>query len=206
MNRGPDPSGSSDLARARARVLELACRLLVRELDDETVEALADRSLADALDAYQPGCSGYLARLAADSGPGLQDAATDFCALFVVSKPTCPYASAWLPGTSAETGAAITRSVDDWMTQLAIELAPGAWGNIPRDHVAVLAGLVALALHQPGPDGVALARTIAASTLGWVPAFADAVCAATGNPLYRAAARMVEHVLGDLECEIPRDP
>ena len=191
-------SDSQGLNAARARALELSARLLVREIDAQALTALLDPALLDALDAYDSECAGYVSSLAGEGHAGLERLATEFCALFVVSRETCPYASAWLPGAPADVGAALTRKVDHWMEQLGVEVAPGEWGNIPRDHIAVLTGLVALALLSEMPAGEALARTIAAETLSWVPKFADAVAAASTSPLYRAAARLLEHALSEL--------
>ncbi len=192
-------SNPQSLNQVRAVALEVAARLVVRELDHAVVESLRAPALRDALSAYDSDCAAYLDALDAGGADALEQAATEFCSLFVLGKNTSPHASAWLGSDPAETGAAITRSVAGWMDQLGVEVAPGDWGNIPRDHLAVLCGLVAIALHAPHPAGERLARTIAVEALGWVPAFAEAVEHATTNPLYRAAARLAEHALADLD-------
>lgn len=192
-------SAAQSLNAARARALELACRLLVRELDQEVVEALRQPDLCAALQAYDPGCGAYLDALHRGGRPAFDDAAAEYCALFVLGRRTSPYASAWLDGDPAERGAAVAQAVARWMDQLGVEIAPGQWGNIPRDHVAVLSGTTAIALLAPQPAGERLARSIVAETLPWVPRFARAVSRETTVPLYRAAARLLEHVVGELQ-------
>lgn len=184
---------SQSVNEARAVALELAARLVVRELDPAAVESLKVPALRDALCAYDDQCGDYIDAL--DSSSGLEAAATDFCGLFLMSKRTSPHASAHLGSNPAETGAAISQAVAGWMSALGVEVAPGVWGNIARDHLAVLCGLVSLSLLS---DNESLAKTIARETLSWVPAFADAVERDSQNPLYRAAVRLAEHALGDL--------
>ena len=190
-------SHSQSLNEARAVALELAARLLVRELDTDAVQSLRTPTLRDALSAYDSQCAAYIDELEASTA-ALEAAATDFCTLFLIERRTSPHASAWMGGDSTQIGAEISQAVTVWMEQLGVEVAPGDWGNIPRDHLAVLCGLVSLALLAQQPAGEILARHIVASWLGWVPTFAAAVENATSNPLYRAAARLTEHVLSDL--------
>ncbi len=191
-------SDSQSLNEARAIALELAARLVVRELDDEAIGSLQSPPMRDALSAYDSQCAAYIDELGNGSDAALESAATEFCSLFLIGKRTSPHASAWIGSNPAETGATVSRAVTEWMEQLGVEVAPGSWGNIPQDHLAVLCGLVSLALLAPQPAGEMLARRIADATLSWVPAFANAVANATENPLYRAAARLAEHALGDL--------
>lgn len=213
-------SNTEGLNEARAQLLEIAARLLIQEVDADALEGLRDPAFVEALEQYQPGVRADLNEVAKDLDVGLERLAVDYCALFLAHPATSPYASAWVAKASqpgnvlarddagnsgsrsdakiAEpmTSDQILHSVDQWMGQLGMEIAPGAWGNVPRDHVAVLAGLVANALHR-GPEGVQLANAIRDRALYWVGDFEKAVCARTRNPLYQAAVRMLNDALAD---------
>jgi TorA maturation chaperone TorD len=192
--------------KARAQLLEITARLLIREVDALALKALLEPQFLDALEAYEPGTRRYLESVAGAPEAGLEGMAVDFCALFLTNSATAPYASAWST-TSAQAGsvgeprAATTeqmlKSIEGWMREVGMEIAPGEWGNVPRDHVAVLAGLVAHALHA-GPTGAMLAKEINQHALFWVDDFKVAVCSRTENPLYRASVRMLCDALVDL--------
>lgn len=213
-------SNTEGLNAARAQLLEVAARLLIQEVDADALEGLRNPAFVEALEQYQPGVRADLDDVAKDVDAGLERLAVDYCALFLASPATSPYASAWVskasqPGNvlasngvgsvgspsdanpaALMTSDQILHSVDQWMAQLGMEIAPGAWGNVPRDHVAVLAGLVANALHR-GPEGVELANAIRDRAMYWVGDFEKAVCARTRNPLYQAAVRMLNDALVD---------
>jgi TorA maturation chaperone TorD len=199
-------SYQEDINEARAQLLEITARLLIREVDTLALEALLEPQFLDALDAYEPRIRVYLENVAGDPEAGLERMAVDFCALFLMNSATAPYASAWSaksvqPDGFSESRAAtpeqMLRSIDGWMREVGMEIAPGEWGNVPRDHVAVLAGLVAHALHA-GPAGARLAKEIKRHALFWVDDFKVAVCSRTQNPLYRASVRMLCDALVDL--------
>jgi len=186
------------LTRARAQLLEISARLLIREVGEQALRALVEPTFLDALESYEPGVRDYLEQVARDPKAGLERIAVDFCALFLAKPATSPYASAWVTA-NAKTGARATpqqllQSVEGWMRELGMEIAPGEWGNVPRDHVAVL---VAHALYA-GPRGLELAAEIREQALPWVADFRRAVCERTANPLYRATVRMLTDALDDL--------
>ena len=194
------------MSQARAQLLEIAARLLIREVDESALRALIDPAFLEALDHYEPGARDYLEAVASDTESGLERMAVDFCALFLASSATAPYASAWISASgrqgedsvsSVATTEQILRSIDGWMSEVGMEIAPGEWGNVPRDHVAVLAGLVAHAL-QMGEAGQILATEINQQALFWIADFERAVCSSTPNPLYRATVRMLGDALVDL--------
>ncbi|MEM9491961.1 MAG: molecular chaperone TorD family protein, partial [Myxococcota bacterium] len=178
-------------------LLEIVARLLAAELDEPGLAALAGSELIGAMDELSPGAAAHIGDLAARGPAGVEQAAGAYCALFLVPGGASPFASAWLGGNPAERGATVTGAVANWMDQLGVSLASGVWGNLPRDHLAVLLGLRALALTVPPPYGPALAEDIRARALGpWVGRFAAAVCARTDSPLYRAVARLAAALAG----------
>jgi TorA maturation chaperone TorD len=194
------------MIEARAHLLEITARLLIREVDEAALKALLAPKFAEAMESYEPGTRAYLEGIARDAESGLEGMAVDFCALFLANSATAPYASAWnavrlspSPTNRSQnaTTEQILQSVDGWMREVGMEIAPGEWGNIPRDHAAVLVGLIAHALWM-GPRGLELAAEIKQQALFWVDDFKDAVCARTRNPLYRATVRMLSDALADL--------
>lgn len=120
------------------------------------------------------------------------EADADFCALFVLSPETSPCASAWIGDEPARVGAALAERVQRWCDALGISISDEPLGRVPRDHVAVLCGLLAHAWLS-GPQGAPLADEILTQGLTpWVHRFADAVQQKTSNPLYRATARLLQ--------------
>ena len=88
------------LNQARAQLLEIASRLLIREVDESALGALLEPSFLDALEAYEAGTRDYLDHIARDPENGLESMAVDFCALFLANAATAPYASAWTSASS----------------------------------------------------------------------------------------------------------
>lgn len=178
-------------AGARATLLELVARLLIEELDQESRDALRHPDIVSVLDKLEPGVEEYLG-----SGDWTEQqwdyCAADFCGLFLSNKKTAPFASAWMGEEASVVGAAHSELVDAWCGHLGISVGGGPWGNVPRDHIAVLVGLMAHALHVPGPEGEALAQDILQRGLNpWVHKFTQAVLGATENPLYRSIVRLL---------------
>lgn len=179
-------------ARARATLLELVARMLIQELDQESRDALRHPDIVSVLEKLEPGLEAYLGD--GDWTEHQWDlCAADFCQLFLTNKSTAPFASAWMGDEPSVVGAAQTQLVDDWCAHLGISLAGGPWGNVPKDHIAVLVGLMAHALHVPGATGEALAQDILSRGLQpWVGRFKDAVLKSTENPLYRSIVKLLE--------------
>ncbi|MDF1663500.1 MAG: molecular chaperone TorD family protein [Planctomycetota bacterium] len=178
-------------AGARATLLELVAQLLIQEIDNESRDALRHPDIVSVLDKLEPGVKDYL-------GDGdwteqqWDECAADFCGLFLSNKNTAPFASAWYGEEASVVGAAQSELVDAWCGLLGISISGGPWGNVPKDHIAVLVGLMAHALHVPGPEGEALAQDILERGLDpWVDKFTKAVLGATDNPLYRSIVRLL---------------
>ncbi|MGK0485441.1 MAG: hypothetical protein ACJAYI_000949, partial [Myxococcota bacterium] len=116
--------------KARAQLLEITARLLIREVDALALKALLEPQFLDALEAYEPGTRRYLESVAGAPEAGLEGMAVDFCALFLTNSATAPYASAWST-TSAQAGsvgeprAATTeqmlKSIEGWMREVGME-------------------------------------------------------------------------------------
>jgi len=186
------------LSRARAVVLELCARLFLAELDPEARNALLTPEILDSLELLEPGVAAYLS---GDwSEVDWEDAAAEYCSLFLMGGATAPVASAWIGDEPALAGAATGALVTGWSEQLGLKLAQGLWGQLPQDHLTVLVGLLAHALSLPGPLGEALAGDIIGRGLSpWVGSFSEAVLKKTANPLYRALVRLLLQCIGSQE-------
>jgi TorA maturation chaperone TorD len=192
-------SESLSLAKARATLLELVARLFIEELDEEARDALRHPDIMAVLDSLEPGVRDYL-----DSGEWTKAqwdlCAADFCHLFLTNKETAPFASAWMGDEPSVYGAELTALIDQWCERLELSINGGPWGNVPKDHVAVLTGLVAHSLHKTGPAAQALAEDILSRGLRpWIHRFIAAVSAATQNPLYKAAVQLLDIALKNSE-------
>ena len=177
----------------------------MQELDAASIEALRHVDVVRLLEELEPGVSGYLDRCVGDPAM-IEELATEFCRLFLMSKATSPMLSVWLGGTRAgagagadgDIGATLSRRVDGWEAELGIELADGPWGNLPRDHIAVAVGVLAIALVRSAEDPragslcVEIHRDVLAPA---VPGFVDAVLAQSTNPVYRAGVKLLSTLL-----------
>jgi TorA maturation chaperone TorD len=192
-------SQSLSLKQARATLLEMVARLLLKELDEDARVALSHPDLARVFEELSPGFMAYVGR-----GPWTQAqqdmADADFCHLFLLNKGTAPYASAWVGDDPAVAGAAVTELSERWCERLSLKIEAGPWGNIPRDHVAVLIGLIAHASLTPGPHSEGLIADILQRGLGrWIFQFINAVESATNNPVYRGAVLLLADLLDQAE-------
>jgi TorA maturation chaperone TorD len=189
---------------ARARLLEVCSRLLLSEVDAKCLTALRDPALRTPLAQLEATLPDWLGR---DpwSAHRFDEAAADFCELFVLSPGTSPCASAWLGDEPARIGAAFNTHVEHWCGALGLAISNAPLGRVPRDHVAVLLGLYAHATLKADEASSALAAEIYDSALApWIPRFARAVLKKTRNPLYRAVARLLDQLLEDPGCRPER--
>jgi TorA maturation chaperone TorD len=180
-----------DVNLARARLIEVCSRLLLLELDADTRDALRHPGLLGPFNALEPGFDAWLGHEPWESERS-DEADADFCELFLMGKHTSPCASAWIGDEPAVIGAAFHEHVDGWCDDLHLTLSDQPLGRVPRDHVAVLSGLLAHALLH-GDAGARLADEIITHGLApWLSRFVAAVLANTDNPLYRATVRLLE--------------
>lgn len=121
--------------------------------------------------------------------------AEEFARLFLLPNGVSPFASSWLDGSGlpergrdeltalVESGyAGFGRSPDD----------AGAWGRVPRDHVAMILDLVALAEFSSDRDDAEIAAHLDNQLVGdWIDRFARALAENARLPLYRALGRLL---------------
>lgn len=192
-----------NLSAAHAPLLELTARLFIQELDAAAIDSLLHPDIEQLLEVLEPGVTSYLrSRRPKDALPIHQDEdlAAEFCRLFLMSKATSPMLSVWFGEEQIASGTRLSGLIGGWQAELGVEMADGAWGNLPKDHVSVGLGVFALALiadeNRPPEDRLAkvIWRTLLADT---VPGFVKAVLEHSENPAYRAGAKLARELVVD---------
>ncbi|MFT6040811.1 MAG: TorA maturation chaperone TorD [Gammaproteobacteria bacterium] len=180
---------------ANARLFEVAARLLVVELDADALDALLHPEIAQLFEEIAPGFTTEVKDLR-DQPESMELLEAEFCKLFLMSKATSPQASVWAGGEQLAKAAAIAAQVDHWQSVLDVELVDGPWGNVPKDHFAVILGLYSMALLAE-PSGK-LAQEIHDAVLGdCLPRFCAAVSEHTTSQIYRGVVGLLEQLLED---------
>jgi TorA maturation chaperone TorD len=177
-------SRAADSASEAAAMTFLA-RLFASEIDAELLAALRVPGLKAGLAAFDPGVE---AALDADWGPKeYEEAATEFCELFVLPNGVAPIASAWLPGDDPNRAAALASVTHALREQGGLEL-PVSLARLPQDHVSVVLALGSWMLSEveARQDSETLLEAV---FLPWAPRFARALEERSRHPIYAASAR-----------------
>lgn len=186
-------SDDGQLALAEARVEAELWRLLARLLMREADEALAQALLA-------PGARPVVDALHAEAGAWLEGwdaarqeaAAVEYASLFLVPAKG---------GLSLRIGRWLPDEEDNVASHLEATLAPlgmegaVAPGQLPSDHLAVIAALVADLLESPNPDARAQATPLVRALLcSWVADFCRFLDGRATLPLYRLAGALLRQL------------
>lgn len=161
----------------RAPIDRLLSRILLREPDAELEELLQ--------------ASGLVSRL--DDSLDLEAHAEEFARLFLLPGGVPPFASAWLEGERERLGAQFVGFVNEALAALGREAERAEpWGNLPRDHLALLLDLSANAAASDDPEDQALGEHLCEQAIEpWVGAFARALVAQSRCPLYRLTGELL---------------
>ncbi|MCG8416586.1 MAG: molecular chaperone TorD family protein [Proteobacteria bacterium] len=169
-------------------------RFLLVELDSAAVEALRSQDIISVLDKLQPGCESYLSRHWTDED--YDDAAAEYCALFVLPGKVPLIASYWIPGATEEIGHQLVAGVREVLQRFALSVAALHTGNVPGDHVGLLSLLAAYLYQQDDPLAAQHGRDFVETFVSpWVPAFTGALLAKTENPFYRALGHLLAQLI-----------
>lgn len=192
-------SGMLELT-ARAPIYDWLARLLIAEVDDEAWSALRDAPVRRVLAQLAPALDGALA---VDFTPeDCESHAEEYARLFLLPNGVSPFASSWLDGEGApeRTRDELAVLVESGFASLG--RAPrdtGAWGRVPRDHVALILDLVAQAssLAEQSKDVTdrELAEHLDSQLIGsWIVRFARALGDESRLPLYRSLGRLLDQL------------
>ena len=178
-----------------AAVHLLLASLFLREADAPLLAQLATPDIADVLDLLEPGARAYLQET--DWSEAARDElAAEYARLFLLPKGVSPYAVSWLPGEEGAVRARLGDEIGALQAALRVRPADLGLGNVPADHIGMLLALAAVALErETAPADGGLAARVHALLGAWAPQFAASLLEGTGNPLYRAAARLLQELL-----------
>ena len=177
-------------AWASAPVHALLARMLLKEADAGLLRDLARPEIADAMETLEPGFTAYVARDRTEAE--LDDLAAEYARLFLMPGGVSPFAAAWIQGDEGTVRSGLESEIADLHRLLEIAPADFGLGNVPADHIGMLLSLTVVALEKdPSGDLAARSRSLYQA---WAPGFVDALLAKTGDPLYRAAAKLLHTI------------
>ena len=176
---------------ARIGLLRFLSRVFISEIDSDFLAVLRLPEISEVLAQAEPSIIDWLA---ADwSASSFEDAAVEFCRLFVVPGVCVPVASAWQSGGQSKSG---DHSVADLSRRLSQSLQLTLiddLGRLPADHISVLFEITAW-LEESGDVQAATDFQAAALEL-WTPGFADRLKNQAQVPIYKAAAILLLRML-----------
>ncbi len=170
-------------------------RCLLLELDADTVALLATPAMASVLGKLDAEFAPYVNRA---WGPAeFDDAAAEYCALFVLPKGVTLNASYWIPGVSEDIGHQLVAGVRQVLDNFGLTVEALNTGNVPKDNIGLLL-LLAAHLYQLEDEQRALEygdEFVAQFVVPWGAAFCEALLARTNSPVYRALGQLLAELL-----------
>lgn len=180
-------------AREHGGLYDLIGRFLLQELDADGLALLRTDTVSALLEALEPGIGPYLARPWTDDD--FEQAAAEYCALFVLPGGVTPCASYWISGSTEEIGHQMVAGVDQVFDSFGLAVEDLPMGNVPRDHAGLLLSLAGYLYLSDAPDAARLGQEFADTFIKpFAPAFAEALAARTESPVYRALARLLSEL------------
>ncbi len=179
---------------AHAGLLRFLSRVLLRELDEDLVRVLRQSEVREILVKADPTITRFLE--SEWSPADREEAAVEYCRLFIVPGTCLPVASAWLARTGDGKAAAPDNAVAGVIGKLieSLELSLSAdLKRLPPDHISVALEIAAwLELEA----GAADAREFQSAVLRFLAApFALRLGQVAEHPVYRAAGRLLSEAL-----------
>ncbi len=174
-------------ATARASVARLIAHFLLCEIDEDGLRTLLQPDVLEILEKLEPGCAEYLEGdwHAAD----FEQAAVDYCSLFVLPKGAPPFASAWLGGTPHEHGPRLLALIRQVAGRLEIDLG---FENLPADHLGLVLSLWAEAVEREASEAAAIVEVELLQPV--VHDFCRAARDGTQNVFYRGMASLLDQL------------
>lgn len=184
-----------ELAPAQYQALYgLIGRCLLLELDADVLGVLRAPDIAPVLGKLDAEFQPYVNR--AWTQAEYDDAAAEYCALFVLPKGVTLTASYWIPGSTEEIGHQLVAGVLKVLENFELSVESLAIGNVPKDNIGLL---LMLAAQIYGMDEMRSTRFgdefVEQFVLPWGHGFCDGLLARTHNPVYRAIAHLLAQLL-----------
>lgn len=159
-------------------VLQLASLLVAQEVTSELLTTLQNPGVRQMLVALEPELEDLLSR---DWTPrDYEDAAVEFCRLFILNPAVPARAAAWLDDKPDEIASRIQFMLDQGFLVL-----PEPYHNLTPDHLSILL-LIQCSLGEED-DGQFWADNVSP----WVPRFAQQIQEQSSSPLYRLVGRLL---------------
>jgi len=160
-------------------VLQLAASLLAREVSPEVLATLQEPGTKAVLTQLEPTCAEFLSK--PWTPQDFEDAAVEYCRLFILNPAVPVRAAAWFEDDSLEIATRIQFMLDNGFLTL-----PETFQTLSPDHLAVLL------LTRTTLAGEDATQFEADNLTPWVPQFAKALAEKTTHPIYRLAAKLIE--------------
>ena len=158
-------------------VYQLAATLLAREVNPELLATLQEPSTVAILKQLEPTCAELLEK--AWTEDDYDDAAVEFCRLFVLNPAVPARAAAYFEESELEIAGRIQFMLDNGFLRL-----PENFQTLSPDHIAILL-LVHITLE--GEDAIDFKK----DNLSWLPEFSEKLLAESKHPFYTLAAKLI---------------
>lgn len=187
MSSGALPSSLALSAQERAPIYAWLARLLVREVDAETLTALRDPVVSGFFEAGTPGFTQWAAL--PPTRERLDTLAEEFARLFLVPGGVPLFASAWLDGDQKQLAGDLADFVDTALSALGRKTNPTEpWGRLPLDHLALWLDLIVAAASEK-PE---VAEHLVQQWMGpWVGDLGRALNQQASSPLYKGIGALL---------------
>ena len=184
----------------RAPIYRWIAQLLIAEVDAAGWRGLREEPVRSTLARLVPALD---RALTVDFTTEVRDAhAEEYARLFLLPNGVSPFASSWielegLPERSRDELAVLVERGFESLGRVPNDV--GAWGRVPRDHVALILDLVSQAASRAAQSQRTEDREIAehldAQLVGaWIGRFARALGDGSRLPLYRALGRLLDQL------------
>lgn len=158
-------------------VQQLAATLLAREVTPELVATLQESATAAILKQLEPSCIELLGR--EWTKKDFNDAAVEFCRLFILEPKVPARAAAYFEEKELEIASRIQFMLDNGLLEI-----PEGFQTLSPDHIAILL-LVQTTLA--GEDAIQFKK----DNLSWLPEFARKLADQSKHPFYQLVAKLI---------------
>jgi len=175
---------------------------LLLELDHAAVELLRAPEISDALNKLDDRCHSYLHRSWSEAD--YEEAAAEYCALFVLPKGVTQCASYWISGSTEENANAIVTGVRTILTDFGLALHETEMGRIPEDNAGLLLLLAGQLYEMDATEDSQHGDVFVEQYIApWARSFCAALAGKTDNPVYLAMAALLMECLGSRRRTLP---
>jgi len=161
---------------------------LISELDTPAIEMLRSAQISSVLGTLEPDFVAYVKR---DwTAKDFEDAAVEYCGLFVLPGGAPLRASSWIAGTEVEH--TLVAGVEQVLMSFELSIDQLAVGNLSKDNIGLLLLLAAYLFEVDASEKSRFGHDFVSNfVLPWAPAFSEALLAKTTNPVYRAMSLLL---------------